>query len=91
MSVTDQDRLPQLPVPIAECELLVAEKGISVLWATHLIDEVSHADQIVVLNQGKLVANGATHDVIKDTGADTMNEAFSRLTGIISLNAGGRL
>ncbi|RZS77759.1 ABC-2 type transport system ATP-binding protein [Phyllobacterium myrsinacearum] len=76
---------------VADIRRLVAEKGISVLWATHLIDEVSHADQIIVLNQGKLVANGTTHDVIKDTGADTMNEAFSRLTGIISLNAGGRL
>ena len=76
---------------LADIRRLVAEKGISVLWATHLIDEASHADQIIVLNQGKLVANGTMHDVIKDTGADTMNEAFSRLTGIISLNAGGRL
>lgn len=75
---------------LADIRRLVTEKSISVLWATHLIDEVSHADQIIVLNQGKLVANGTTQDVIKDTGADTMNEAFSRLTGIISLNAGGR-
>ncbi|MBA8881419.1 ATP-binding cassette domain-containing protein [Phyllobacterium myrsinacearum] len=69
---------------------LVEEKGISVLWATHLIDEVNHADQVIVLNQGKLVANGTMHDVVKDAGSDTINEAFSRLTGIVSLNVGGR-
>ena len=44
---------------LADIRKLVQEKGISVLWATHLIDEVSHADQVIVLNQGKLVANGS--------------------------------
>jgi ABC-2 type transport system ATP-binding protein len=76
---------------LADIHKLVEEKGISVLWATHLIDEVSHADQVIVLNQGKLVANGAVHDVVKNAGAETINEAFSRLTGIYALNAGNRL
>ena len=76
---------------LADIRKLVEEKGISVLWATHLIDEVSHADQVIVLNQGKLVANGPVHEVVKNAGAETINEAFSRLTGIYALNAGNRL
>lgn len=76
---------------LTDIRKLVHEKGISVLWATHLIDEVSHADQVIVLNQGKLVANGPVNDVVKEAGAETINEAFSRLTGIIALSAGSRL
>lgn len=75
---------------LADIRKLVQENGISVLWATHLIDEVSHADQIIVLDRGKLVANGAVNDVVKAAGATTINEAFSRLTGIVALSPGHR-
>jgi ABC-2 type transport system ATP-binding protein len=75
---------------LADIRKLVKEQGISVLWATHLIDEVNHADQVIVLSQGKLVANGAVKDVVKDANAETINEAFSRLTGIATLTPGGR-
>lgn len=75
---------------LADIRKLVQDNGISVLWATHLIDEVSHADQVVVLDRGKLVANGAVNDVVKAAGAETINEAFSRLTGIVTLSPGHR-
>ncbi len=73
---------------LADIRKLVQEKNISVLWATHLIDEVGHADQIIVLNQGRLVANGPVGEVVKDAGAQTINEAFSRLTGVLALDTG---
>ncbi|MHC1551426.1 ABC transporter ATP-binding protein [Phyllobacterium sp. K27] len=76
---------------LADIRKLVREKNISVLWATHLIDEVSHADQVIVLNQGRLVANGPVGDVVKDAGAATINEAFSRLTGVLALDTGRQL
>ncbi len=75
---------------LADIRKLVQDNGISVLWATHLIDEVSHADQVIVLDRGKLVANGAVNDVVKAAGATTINEAFSRLTGIVPLIPGHR-
>ena len=34
---------------------LIRERGIAVLWATHLLDEVAPRDQIVVLHQGQLL------------------------------------
>ena len=59
---------------------LVAEQGIGVLWATHLIDEVSADDQLVVLHHGRVLADGAVPRVIGDSGAADVREAFTRLT-----------
>jgi ABC-2 type transport system ATP-binding protein len=59
---------------------LVTEEGIGVLWATHLIDEIVPDDDLVVLHQGKLLAQGKVADVIARTGANDLNAAFMRLT-----------
>ncbi|ATU94790.1 ABC transporter ATP-binding protein [Phyllobacterium zundukense] len=75
---------------LADIRKLVQDNGISVLWATHLIDEVGHADQVIVFDRGRLVANGAVKDVVKAAGAETINEAFSRLTGIVTFTPGHR-
>ena len=42
---------------------LVAEDGVSVLWATHLIDEVADDDDVIVLHQGRILAHGAASRV----------------------------
>ncbi len=60
---------------------LVADDGIGVLWATHLIDEVADTDQVVVLHQGRVLANGPVSQVIADNGANDIRDAFTRLTG----------
>jgi len=66
---------------LADIRKLVEEEGISVLWATHLIDEVNDADQVIILDKGKLMANGGVEDVIAATHAETISDAFARLTG----------
>ncbi|MET0970862.1 MAG: ABC transporter ATP-binding protein [Tardiphaga sp.] len=60
---------------------LVAEQGISVLWATHLFDEIGTDDDLVVLHQGKILAKGKVADVIAEAGGSDINTAFMRLTG----------
>jgi ABC-2 type transport system ATP-binding protein len=60
---------------------LVAEQGISVLWATHLFDEITPSDDLVVLHQGRVLAHGKVARVIADAGAHDVNSAFMRLTG----------
>ena len=60
---------------------LVAEQGISVLWATHLFDEIGSNDDLVVLHQGRILAQGQVARVIADTGGSDINTAFMRLTG----------
>ena len=37
---------------------LVAEESIGVLWATHLIDEVTPQDRVVILHEGRILARG---------------------------------
>src|SRR5437870_6663545 len=60
---------------------LVTEQGISVLWATHLFDEIGSNDDLVVLHQGRVLAQGKVARVIADTGGSDINTAFMRLTG----------
>jgi ABC-2 type transport system ATP-binding protein len=60
---------------------LVRERGVAVLWATHLLDEVSPDDLVVVLHRGRVVASGEVPDVIKSVGAADMRSAFIALTG----------
>jgi len=59
---------------------LVAEEGVSVLWATHLIDEVSEADTVAVLHHGRILAHGPAQDVIAGARAKDIGSAFARLT-----------
>ena len=60
---------------------LVAEQGIGVLWATHLFDEVKPGDDLVVLHQGRVLADGEVTRVTAEAGAQDIHAAFMRLTG----------
>lgn len=64
---------------------LVAEQGIGVLWATHLFDEIMPSDDLVVLHRGKMLAHGPVSRVIAEAGAQDVNTAFMRLTGVATL------
>lgn len=66
---------------LAYVRRLVSEDRISVLWATHLFDEITPADDLVVLHQGKVRAHGAAAHVIKEAGAQNLHAAFVQLTG----------
>ncbi len=65
---------------LANIRKLVEVEGISVFWATHLIDEVEDGDDVMVLSEGNLVAKGAVSDVVRSNGVATISEAFSRLS-----------
>ena len=55
----------------------LASEGPAVLWATHLIDEVSPADHLVVLHRGKVRAQGPAAAAIEQVGASSLDEAFA--------------
>jgi ABC-2 type transport system ATP-binding protein len=61
---------------------LAIEQDVGVLWATHLIDEVAPADDVIVLHKGRTLAQGAVGDVLRATGKDTIGAAFAGLTQI---------
>ena len=58
---------------------LVAIEGISVLWATHLIDEVEAGDTVVMLREGQVTADGRVPEILAATGASDIKEAFSKV------------
>jgi ABC-2 type transport system ATP-binding protein len=60
---------------------LVSERGVAVLWATHLLDEVEPSDDLVVLHRGKVMAAGEVASVITAVGAADMRGAFAALVG----------
>ena len=62
---------------------LVATDGISVFWATHLIDEVESNDDVVVLDKGRVLAQGRVSDVVRSVGSDNIRQAFASLTGLV--------
>jgi ABC-2 type transport system ATP-binding protein len=61
---------------------LVAENAVSVVWATHLIDEVAPSDDVIVLHKGRVLAQGPVAQVVAETGAQDIGGAFARLTRI---------
>ncbi|MEM8843348.1 MAG: ATP-binding cassette domain-containing protein [Pseudomonadota bacterium] len=63
---------------VAEAHAMAAEDGVGVLWASHLIDEVLPTDRVVVLHHGKVLAEGAVHEV---TGRRNLGDVFLDLTG----------
>lgn len=59
---------------------LCLEEGTAVLWATHLIDEVFDDDNVIVLHEGRVRADGGAAAVIAAVAAESIGEAFDRLT-----------
>jgi ABC-2 type transport system ATP-binding protein len=53
---------------------------IAVLWATHLIDEIQPEDRLIILHAGRVRAAGSVPEVLANTGAASIGEAFEQLT-----------
>jgi ABC-2 type transport system ATP-binding protein len=58
----------------------VVERGTAVLWATHLVEEALAADRVLVLHQGRLLADGTPDAVTAALGGDSLEQAFIRAT-----------
>lgn len=54
--------------------------GAALLWATHLIDEVEENDRVIILSQGRIVADGKPADIMRTVDAVSLAEAFGFLT-----------
>lgn len=55
----------------------LAEDGTTILWATHLADEVRPDDRLIILHQAKILADGLARDV---SGGTSLQEAFLAIT-----------
>jgi ABC-2 type transport system ATP-binding protein len=60
----------------------IAARGTLVLWATHLVEEAAGADRVLVLHQGRLLADGTPAAVTAALGGPGLEEAFIRATAV---------
>jgi ABC-2 type transport system ATP-binding protein len=65
---------------VSHVRRLVRERGVGVLWTTHLLDEIEPDDYILVLHCGKSLARGVVSDIVAASGTDSLRAAFAALT-----------
>ncbi|WGF89191.1 ATP-binding cassette domain-containing protein [Marinivivus vitaminiproducens] len=63
---------------------LKQETGLSVLFATHLFDEIQAEDTILLLHKGRLVAEGGVPTLIERSEQPDLPRAFDTLTRLAS-------
>ncbi|AAZ27044.1 ABC transporter, ATP-binding protein [Colwellia psychrerythraea 34H] len=54
--------------------------GICVLWATHLIDEISAGDQLIIIDEGKIKAQGISGELCKKHNVTDVYQLYRSLT-----------
>ncbi|UTW13434.1 ABC transporter ATP-binding protein [Marinobacterium rhizophilum] len=59
---------------------LCNEDGLTVLWATHLIEEIDATDRVLLLHQGRLRADNSAAGLCEATGTTSLGQAFALLT-----------
>ncbi|WP_421861958.1 ATP-binding cassette domain-containing protein [Motiliproteus sp.] len=59
---------------------LCRNQGVGVLWATHLIEEIQPEDPVTLLHRGRVIADADANRICRDTGSQTLLQAFETLT-----------
>lgn len=57
---------------------LVATQGVSVLWATHILDEIQSDDALIILHKGRVLEQGRMSTI---AGAEGLTRSFLAMTG----------
>ena len=65
---------------VSHVRTLVRERGVAVLWTTHLLDEIEPMDHVVILHQGRKLAAGTIAELVAQSGARDLRGAFAFLT-----------
>ena len=55
---------------------LLAEDGTTLLVSSHVLDEASRCDQLLLLRDGSIVFTGTPDELLQSTGADNLEAAF---------------
>ena len=53
--------------------------GVTVLWATHLVDEVADGDDVVILHEGRVLAHAPVARIVQEAGASDIRTAFTQI------------
>jgi ABC-2 type transport system ATP-binding protein len=66
---------------VAHMQVVRERRGTSILWATHLVEEVAGADRIVLIRAGEVIGSGTPAELVAHTGAADLTEAYIALAG----------
>jgi ABC-2 type transport system ATP-binding protein len=68
---------------IEHLKKLNREKGMTILYTSHHLDEAEDfCTRIAIIDDGKLVTQGVTDDLIKDNHCSSIEEVYLKITGI---------
>jgi ABC-2 type transport system ATP-binding protein len=70
---------------------LCKQRGLGVLWATHLVEEAERADRVVILHRGRVVDSAAPAVLMRQAGKATLSDAFLSLIDVHDTAADGRV
>ncbi len=64
---------------------LVRKNGISVLWITHLFDEIENSDSLAMIKDGSIIERSNVSDILKKYDKPTIDELFHYLSQKVEL------
>jgi ABC-2 type transport system ATP-binding protein len=67
---------------LAHVRSLCRERGLAALWATHLMDEVEDADEVVILHDGEVLRTGPACEISRSLDVGGIGEAFLKLAKV---------
>lgn len=70
---------PVLRVDLWDMFNALANDGCTVLVSSHVMDEASRCQRLLLLREGDLVADGTPDEIRRDTGTEDLEESFLRL------------
>lgn len=60
----------------------MAAQGKTILFCSHILEVVERiCTRILIINEGKRIAEGSAPEICRSTGSDTLEQAFGHLTG----------
>ena len=59
---------------------IVVQRGIAVLWITHLFDEVNLDDKAAIIKNGEIIENGIISEIIAKHDKESLSDVFKYLT-----------
>jgi ABC-2 type transport system ATP-binding protein len=66
---------------VQHMQIVRREHGTSILWATHLVEELEKADRVILLVAGEIVHTGSPGELMSSSGTDNLTAAYISITG----------
>jgi ABC-2 type transport system ATP-binding protein len=75
---------PKLRVSFWKFFAKLKEEGKTIIITTHYMDEAKHCDRVGFMRHGKLIAEGAPSDLMRDAETDCLEDAYLKFAGVIA-------